>query len=429
MIVDPDATARTSTGTDAGDVELLTTRQVAQFVAKGFLAFDSVVPADTNEAALEHFAEHGMVDMLRDKPDSGTPFSEIYPDPSPIGAMLRLPRVKGIIASLVGSNPNFDHDWVHVRSGGDVVDQHLHQDAIIDTTLAFDIQIFWFPHAISPGGGGTGFVPGSHLRVVNEMDIARYQNVVGQRDVTCPAGSIIVFHQGMWHRGRANRGTENRWAYKIRLNPTEPQVRNWDLTDFAEVQGQPHDHIFANYDSDTAAGGFRAAEPWFEAAAGRLETAKRSRLWRYLTGDDAFDSDWYLTRTERRADIDRVVVREATGASDETVVADETVCARRDSGARSGGPVSVRQNVLFLWLATSALDSAVIAWARYDGTSVGPTPPSEDKAKAPYTNGVDALRDGWRLIQASQLQAPIPGAEREVSYLRHEFIFEQLVDS
>jgi hypothetical protein len=282
----------------------LTTAEMARFVARGYLVFEAVVPDDINAAALELFAETGVADMLRAKPDSGTPLRDIYPDPSPIGAMLRLPRVAAILTSLLGPDPRFDHDWMHVRDAGNVVDQHLHQDAIVDTTTAFDVQLFWFPHAVAPGEGGTGLVPGSHLRAVNEFDLARYQNIVGQRDVTGPAGTIAVFHQGMWHRGRANQGTRPRWMYKIRLNPTAPQVRHWNLADFDEVHGAAHDHIFATFGSETAAGQFRHAEEWHEHAAGRLETANRSRLWRYLTGDDAFDADWYLTRTEGRQRLD-----------------------------------------------------------------------------------------------------------------------------
>jgi hypothetical protein len=285
----------------AGSEDLLTTAEMARFVQHGFLRFESVVPEDICTAALELFARTGMVDMARPKPDSGTPLDEVYPDPSPIGAMLRLPRVQGILTSLLGPTPVYDHDWVHVRASGDVVDQHLHQDAVVDVTTAFDVQLFWFPHEVGPGEGGTGFVPGSHLRTVNEFDLARYQYLVGQKDFTGPAGSIAVFHQGLWHRGRANAGSRDRYMYKIRLNPSVPQVRHWNLEDYEVVHNAPHDHIFATYESETAAGRFRRPEPWHEAAAGRLETINRSQLWRYLTGDATFDADWYITRTERRS--------------------------------------------------------------------------------------------------------------------------------
>ncbi len=290
--------------TDVEAADLLTTAEMAQFVARGFLTFESIVPEEHNLAAIELFEQTGVVDMLRDKPDSGTPLAECYPDPSPVGATLRLPRVQGIVTSLVGPDPSFDHDWVHVREAGDIVDQHLHQDAIIDITLAFDIQMFWFPEGVEAGGGGTGIVPGSHLRAVNEFDIARYQNLVGQRDVVAPPGSLMVVHPGIWHRGRANHSDKRRWAYKIRLNPTGPQTRHWNLDDFDEVHGQRSDHMFATYQDETAAALFRRHESWHETGTGRLETSNRSRLWRYLTGDDEFDSDWYLTRTERREAID-----------------------------------------------------------------------------------------------------------------------------
>lgn len=87
-----------------------------------------------------------------------------------------------------------------------------------------------------------------------------------------------------------------------------------------------------------------------------------------------------------------------------------------------------RQQVLYLWLATSALDTPVIAWSFYDGAGEGPTPPVDAGASPPYATGVDALRDGWRLIQASTLEPPAPGAEHQVSYLKHEFVFEKLVE-
>ncbi|WP_212913987.1 hypothetical protein [Streptomyces sp. TS71-3] len=87
---------------------------------------------------------------------------------------------------------------------------------------------------------------------------------------------------------------------------------------------------------------------------------------------------------------------------------------------------TVRQQVLVLYLSTSALDSRTVGWARYDGT--GATEPGTgDSDEPPYPDGVAALRDGWRLIQASPLIPPYPGHEYDVSFLKHEFLFEKLV--
>ena len=52
---------------------------------------------------------------------------------------------------------------------------------------------------------------------------------------------------------------------------------------------------------DSIAGMLRHRERWMGEADYRLELRNRARLWRYLTGDDGFDVDWYLTRQEMRA--------------------------------------------------------------------------------------------------------------------------------
>jgi len=84
-----------------------------------------------------------------------------------------------------------------------------------------------------------------------------------------------------------------------------------------------------------------------------------------------------------------------------------------------------RQTVLVLYLSNSALDSAVVGWSRYDGT--GQTRHmAGDSEEPPYRTGLDALKDGWRLFQASQLLPHQRGAEFDVSYLKYEFWFEQL---
>ena len=90
--------------------------------------------------------------------------------------------------------------------------------------------------------------------------------------------------------------------------------------------------------------------------------------------------------------------------------------------------MSRRQKVLVLYLANSALDSPVIAWAEYDGT--GETfHMAGDADRAPYRTGLDALKDGWRLFQASQLLPHARGEEFDVAYLKYEFWFEQLVET
>ncbi|MQM27395.1 hypothetical protein [Glycomyces albidus] len=85
----------------------------------------------------------------------------------------------------------------------------------------------------------------------------------------------------------------------------------------------------------------------------------------------------------------------------------------------------MKQQVLVLYLNTSGLDSEVLAWSFYDGTGTT-NPTTGDSDLPPYDTGTEALRDGWRLFQASQLVPPYPGHEYDTSFLKHEFWFEKL---
>jgi hypothetical protein len=215
--------------------------------------------------------------------------------------MLRLPVIAGALHSLVGTDAVFDHDFVHRRSAGDLTTQWLHADAIVDPSLAFDVQLFYMPHAIEPGAGGTRFLPGSHFRQVNEADVGRYQHIVGEEQFAGPAGSVLLFHHGLWHGAMPNAGSTDRLMYKIRLNPARPQVRLWDTADLDAMQNGPEDHMFARFRVDSVAAVLRSTEPWYEQGTDRLELVQRARLWRYLTGEDRFDVDYYLTRIEAKA--------------------------------------------------------------------------------------------------------------------------------
>lgn len=88
---------------------------------------------------------------------------------------------------------------------------------------------------------------------------------------------------------------------------------------------------------------------------------------------------------------------------------------------------TLRQQVLVLYLSSSALDSSVTGWTRYDGTGRS-RPTMGDSDEPPYATGLEALLAGWRLIQMSPLLPHPRGEEYEVSYLPFEFLFEKMVD-
>jgi Phytanoyl-CoA dioxygenase (PhyH) len=262
---------------------LLSSAHMARFVAHGSLRLDAVVPREMNERAIEVFSA-GIPPV-----PYGTPVPDAFPEGSFARQLLELPAVAGALHSLVGPDPTVDHHFVHIRTPGGEA-QPLHGDAIIDArTDAFDVQLMYYPQAVTLDMGGTLVVPGSHLRRINESDTGRYQNLRGQTRLVCPAGTVMILHHGIWHGGRRNDSDADRYMFKIRFNPTVPQVRLWNTGDLAEpgVDKEVREHLSTTF-------------PWYEHAAGRLEVYNRVKLWRVLTGDDTFDVDYWVTRVSNR---------------------------------------------------------------------------------------------------------------------------------
>ncbi|MGP4048141.1 phytanoyl-CoA dioxygenase family protein [Streptomyces sp. 2A115] len=259
---------------------LLSSVRMARFVAHGSLRLDAVVPAEMNAEAIE-FLRRGV---------PGVPYGSEVPDAYPEGSFARrlldIPPVAGALRSLVGPDPRVDHHAVHVREPREGQAQPLHGDAIIDVrTDAFDIQLMYYPQDVTLDMGGTLSVPGSHLRRTNESDTGRYQNLLGQSRLVCPAGTVVFLHHGLWHGGRRNDSDAVRYMFKIRFNPTVRQRRLWDTADL----GDPR-----------VAEELSTAFPWYEPATGRLELYNRVLLWRSLSGDESFDLEHWVTRVSNR---------------------------------------------------------------------------------------------------------------------------------
>lgn len=274
----------------------LSSIEIAEFVARGFLRFDGIVPDELNEIALAEMrggttsSGDAPPALPRDRYTPGTALSDCFVDSPGVGAVLGLDAIRAILESLVGPRPRYDHHAVHVRRAGEP-SQPLHADAIIDTRAAFDVQLMYYPEAVTARGGGTLLVPGSHFRQVNEQDIARYQNLAGQVLLDCPAGTVLALHHGLWHCGRRSFGDAPRYMFKIRVNPSVPQVRLWDTTDL-EDPGVAEEvrTILAR------------PEPWFEGATARLEQVQRAALFRRMSGDSSFQLEYWLGRLENQAE-------------------------------------------------------------------------------------------------------------------------------
>ena len=128
---------------------------MAHFVASGYLRFENMIPADLCNACLAEIRQHkGYLAV-------GTPFEETWPKNTPLGEAFRLPQVQGLIHSLVGPDPLYDHHGPHLVKGGHVQKPDMHQDSVIDfRNDYFDIQLSLFPTDTPDEMGGHIFGTG-----------------------------------------------------------------------------------------------------------------------------------------------------------------------------------------------------------------------------------------------------------------------------
>lgn len=260
---------------------LLTTVQMANFAADGMLVFPELIPDEINQEAMREIDEK-LIPTGYEK--SGQELSNIWKESKGFGAFFRLPQVEGIIRSLVGPSPLYDHHAFHKVGPHHEEGQIWHADNIIDPRQHFDIQLFYYPHDTPREMGGTMFLPGSHLRRIHETDIGRYQNFRGQLPIVCKAGTVAVGHHGIWHCAQPNHTDAMRYMFKLRINPTVRQRLLWNTDDLNDPQ---------------VPGILHRNHKWY-GNDDRLEYAQRIKFWRFLIDDDRWDAHYWLTRVENK---------------------------------------------------------------------------------------------------------------------------------
>ncbi|MCY0896511.1 MAG: hypothetical protein OWS03_09515 [Alicyclobacillaceae bacterium] len=85
------------------------------------------------------------------------------------------------------------------------------------------------------------------------------------------------------------------------------------------------------------------------------------------------------------------------------------------------------QKILILCLTDPDFESPVVAWSMYD-----PTIPADqlqmqtgDSNRPPYATLLDAMRDGWCILQVPHTPHFVRGHEYETGHLPYEYILEK----
>ena len=89
----------------------------------------------------------------------------------------------------------------------------------------------------------------------------------------------------------------------------------------------------------------------------------------------------------------------------------------------------LRQQILILHLAFPELHSPTVAWALYDGSLPANVLQMNtgDQMEPPYRSVLDAMRDGWFVIQLATMPTYLHGSEHESGHLPYEYVLERRV--
>ncbi|MCH2174621.1 MAG: hypothetical protein MK193_02710 [Lentisphaeria bacterium] len=83
------------------------------------------------------------------------------------------------------------------------------------------------------------------------------------------------------------------------------------------------------------------------------------------------------------------------------------------------------QKILILYAGNSSFDADIIGFSIYDPTEKRRS--TDVDTPMPYKSVLEAMKDGWRVIQVPTLQMKY-GHETENDYLEFEFVLEKLVE-
>ena len=276
---------------------MLESKDIAKFITDGYLCYEGIVPKKICKKVIYEI-ENGYFNEYE---QVGKDFYKNHWKDKAIGEVYRIKKIKSTIESLLGYNPTYDHHYIHIKEKKTKDNENLHQDGDEDKRkFQFDLLILFFPHEITHNMGGTLIIPSSHYRKVNGNSIKRYQHIIGEKQITCKAGTIYFMHHNLWHSGRSNHSNKKRILFKLRLNPSGDQKRNWN-TDQTYM-----DEVIKIISKDFDWHGDQK----------RQEIINRVKLWRYLYDDSTSDFEKQDLWGTKLSNINKVIYQDSVRSID-----------------------------------------------------------------------------------------------------------------
>ena len=205
----------------------LTDTQVLDFVKKGYLLMESVVPDEINKRVKAKLDERELVIGVS-KPH------DLLQEDWFVESVLHNTQAVGAVRSLLGA------DYAEVGGGGRMNSLALFAGKgpspvgqwHVDGAYRFGPEMnhlkwFYYPIDSPEESGPTEFVIGSH-HVRNQVRfMAHYQGIRGIWKSSAPAGSIVIAAYPIWHRRARCTWDKVRYMLTTSLWRTTPPKRDW----------------------------------------------------------------------------------------------------------------------------------------------------------------------------------------------------------
>lgn len=207
----------------------LTAEQLEAFVVNGYVAIHPEVPPGTH-ASIMKAADSVYKAAGYDGTQSSSPIgNNILPDVPQLQTVFESPSVHGALRDLLGDGyVAHPHRRPHQNEPGSRP-QTLHKDShagfeVHRSHSPWLVMAMYYPQEVTLENAPTSVCPGTQYYAGEDRFDARHLDgdqagpqleVWGSREVPlrCEAGTVVLLHNDVWHRGTANRTSVRRWMF------------------------------------------------------------------------------------------------------------------------------------------------------------------------------------------------------------------------
>ena len=206
----------------------LTDDQMRGFIRDGYVVVKPGLPGDLHQEVWDR------TDALFE--DEGNPGNNLIARVPAIQRVFDDPAVTGALTGILG--PNYfmhPHRHCHYRpphSPG----QTIHKDSFTKRRHRTRWVLgFYYPQSTTVDMGPTGVLPGSHYYnwLRGPIGVRRHvDGLDGEVPLEVDAGTVVLVHYDIWHRGMPNESDKKRYMIKIMFTRIEePAAPSWSNAD------------------------------------------------------------------------------------------------------------------------------------------------------------------------------------------------------